>query len=907
MSSVRSLLSMALIAWLAAANYLPAAPLELFVDGKGNDAWSGTQAGANAAGSDGPFATLVRARDEIRRRKQAGKLAEGATVTVGAGVYVLNETFKLAAEDSGTAQAPIVWRGAVGQRPVITGAKAITDFKPHQGSIVKADVSAIMGKRGFTQLLFGGRRQPLARYPNFDAQNPYGGGWAYVDGQPVPMYGDLPSDDRRTFQYKTSDSRKFAHPEELQIFIFARYNWWNDILPVKSIDAASRKITTTRDASYAIRPGDRYYVQNALEELDAPGEWYLDRRTATLYFWPPAPLSADTFASAALLTTLVELGPGTSYVTLRGLTFEGCEGTGLVLKECEHCLVAGNEIREVGDYRGTGVGVGGGHHNGVVGNDIHHTGSNGVGLNGGDIRTLTPADNYAENNYIHHIGVYYKQGVGVAMSGCGCRASHNLIHDGPRMGIMFSGVKHVLEYNHIRHMNLETEDTGAVYTGGRDWLGSRGTVIRYNYFHDILGYGQSKGKWVSPYFAWGVYLDDNAGGVDVIGNIVVHATRAGLHLHNGRDNHIENNIFIDNGAQQIEYSGWTDSHRYWKNHLGTMVKGYEMVAGQPAWAGMRHMELHPTKAVLPDHTIMAGNVFTTNIVCYSDPAAKLYSLRSVSFDHNQFSKNLVWNGGGPIRTGANYVKRLVGPNLLQNPNLEEGKPAELPKGWYRQVLPKGSSVGLSKTTAAEGKGSLEIGAGPIADPNGRDQSPVITTNDVPCKPGQAFRFTVKLKADKPDTKVTLAGQSYIAKVYFWAKTDSIVVGPEWKEYEVTFRMPNASEQAYHEQMKLVRGRIDVRSASSKVWVDSASLREAEMVEDWEAWQALGRDQGSLVADPKFVDAAKGDYRLRPDSPAWKLGFKPIPVEKIGPYQDPLRASWPIVEAEGAREKPLMGK
>ena len=113
------------------------------------------------------------------------------------------------------------------------------------------------------------------------------------------------------------------------------------------------------------------------------------------------------------------------------------------------------------------------------------------------------------------------------------------------MGIVFGGNNLVIEYNHIRHMNLETEDTGAVYTGGRDWISSRGTVIRYNYFHDMLGFGRGDdGRWESPHFAWGVYLDDNAGGVDVIGNIVVRRLCGLIHLHNGRDNLIENNIFV---------------------------------------------------------------------------------------------------------------------------------------------------------------------------------------------------------------------------------------------------------------------------------------------------------------------------------------------------------------------------
>jgi hypothetical protein len=73
-------------------------------------------------------------------------------------------------------------------------------------------------------------------------------------------------------------------------------------------------------------------------------------------------------------------------------------------------------------------------------------------------------------------------------------------------------------------------------------------------------------------------------------------------------------------------------------------------------------------------------------------------------------------------------------------------------------------------------------------------------------------------------------------------------------------------------------------------------------EQWVAWQKLGADIHSLIADPLFVNAGKDDYRLKTNSPAFQLGFKPISIEKIGPYPDELRATWPIVEAEGAREK-----
>ena len=136
------------------------------------------------------------------------------------------------------------------------------------------------------------------------------------------------------------------------------------------------------------------------------------------------------------------------------------------------------------------------------------------------------------------------------------------------MGIMFSGNNLVIEYNHIRHMNLETEDTGAVYTGGRDWISSRGTVIRYNQFHDMLGFGKDEhGKWVSPHFAWGVYLDDNTGGVDVIGNIVFRCSRAGMHLHNGRDNISGITSSSTTALSRSSTRGWTEGSTYWQDHL----------------------------------------------------------------------------------------------------------------------------------------------------------------------------------------------------------------------------------------------------------------------------------------------------------------------------------------------------
>ncbi|HSH92933.1 MAG TPA: hypothetical protein VK968_02170, partial [Roseimicrobium sp.] len=300
-----------LTALLSSALSLDAATY--YVATNGNDVWTGTLPAPNAAKTDGPFASLEKARDAVRvERKTAAASPKASTVEVREGVYALSKTLAFEPADSGTSNAPVTFKAFGKEHPTLIGGKPLTGFTQHQGQILKTD-TASQGLKGvyFRQLLFDGRRQHLARYPNFDASNPYGGGWAYADGKPVPMYQDIPGESKREFQYKTTDARKWANPKEGQIFVFARYNWWNNIVNIASVDPATRKITLTGDASYPIRPTDRYFVQNLLEELDAPGEWYLDKQTGTLYFWPPAPLNGRP-VYAPTLRTIVEFRPGTS-------------------------------------------------------------------------------------------------------------------------------------------------------------------------------------------------------------------------------------------------------------------------------------------------------------------------------------------------------------------------------------------------------------------------------------------------------------------------------------------------------------------------------------------------------------------------------------------------------------------
>lgn len=879
---------------------LAASALDLYVAPQGRDDWSGRLPAPDAAAHDGPLATLTRARDTVREQRATRTFHEPVIVHVRAGLYALPETLKLDASDSGTAEEPVLFRAYGQERPILTGGLAVAQFTPWRDHVLQASLPALKGVV-LHQLIFDGERQPLARYPNFDPANPYGGGWAYAAGEMWPMYAEKEGENKQTLAVQPRDWRAWARPAEVEVFIFPRFNWWNDILRVKSTDPATHTVTTVGNASYAMRANDRYYFQNALEELDAPGEWYFDKEAAILYFWPPAELGQKTVL-VPRLQTIVDLSK-TAYVTLQGFDFQCCEGTAVVLRDTEHCTVAASRLRDVGGFSGSGVTITGGHANGVIGCDISGAGRNAISLSGGDRRTLTAAGNYAENCYLHHPGVFYKQGVGVALDGVGQRVSHCLIHDTPRFAIQFSGNNHVLEYNHLRHLALETEDVGATYCGGRDWLGSRGSVIRYNFIHDVLGFGWN-GKWTSPYFAWGVYLDDNTGGVDVIGNIVARCGRSLLHGHSARDCLVENNVFIEGGQRQWEFNGWTTAHHFWTEHLKTMQAGYDSVAQEPAWQSLRGMQLRPENAPDAEGRVMSGNEFHRNIIAWQNPEARALNVANFDPARNHFDDNLYWHHGLPLLTGQHQAGQPISENLLANPGFA-GELGQLPPDWQWQIRPRPDARAVA---ALEGdRPCLQIEAALNPDKQ-RDNYPIITAKELELQPGTNYRLAAKMRSDHPGAKASLMLQFYAGPhegqpAHFWASSPSeTTLTGEWKEIEYHFTIPAQGERGWYPEMKKFRVRIDWKEPAGSLYVQDPLLQRVETMSEWASWQEMG-DRHSIIADPKFVAPEKDDYRLQPDSPALALGFKPIPVGKIGPYADPLRASWPIVEAPGSREHP----
>ena len=554
---------------------------DFYVSPKGSNANPGTKGK--------PFATLERARDAVRAREAA---SGEVTVWLRGGDYVRTTALELSEADSGSADAPVVWSAYRNERvrllggQVLTGFEALTDGgvlsrldESARGRVLQVDLRRLgingfgeMKSRGFgrattpshCELFFNHRPMTLARWPNEGASEKISGfpkGLGKDDDHGGSI-GDLPGG----FLFSGDRPRRWRDTSDLWVHGYWAYDWANSYERVAKLDLDRRFIQTAPPHGlYGFRAGQRFHFLNVLEELDQPGEWFLDRAKGRLYFWPPAPIGSGEALLSLLDQPAVRM-TGVAFVTLRGLIIEATRGSGIEISGGHGNRVEGCLLRNLGNG---GVSISGGSNHGVAGCDIFDTGDGGVSLSGGDRQTLAPGGHFVENCHFQRQGRWSKCYVpGVMMNGVGQRASHNLIQEHPHCAILFNGNDHLIEFNDIHHIALETGDVGAIYTG-RDYS-FRGNRIRHNYIHETGGVGMG---------SMGVYMDDCVSGTEIYGN-VFYKVHWAMFIGGGRDHRVENNLFVDcDPAVRADGRG-LDRSPVWRN----MVKDYmrQQLAAVPA-------------------------------------------------------------------------------------------------------------------------------------------------------------------------------------------------------------------------------------------------------------------------------------------------------------------------------------
>lgn len=561
--------------WIYCIALTAAAPLfamELHVAPGGDDAGAGSAVA--------PYATLERARDAVRAAKTSGEMpADGVTVWVHGGDYFLDGSLLLGSEDSGEVGRSVRFAAPEGQMPRLIGGRRLPaeSFVPLPETVrqrleegARAQVlSADLALLGITdlgvipdqftdapvvpELYFNEKRMTLARWPNE--------GWAeiekVVESGPAP-WRKHESDQLGRFVYSGDRPARWISAPVVWLQGYWCFDWASEIIRAGKIDPELHEITLGYQHVYGIGSGNpaprRFRAINLLEELDEPGEYFIDREAGQLYFWPPTSMTSARVVLSTLSTPLVQLQDA-SFITLQGLSFETCAGWAVEVKGGREIRVEDCTVRNTGQG---GISVEGGERHTVSRCEIFDTGTDGIIMRGGDRKTLTPCGHEVIDNHLYRVSrrrpthAYHIQ-----IGGVGVRVAHNEIHDAPHQSILLAGNDHVLEYNEVYRICMDSDDCGAFYMGRNP--SERGNVIRYNYWHDI---GSS--------FAHGscaVYFDDGAGGQRVYGNVFVRAAGGNfgaVFLHGGHDNWVENNLFID-CKRAVGHAPWQDG--YWNEWM----------------------------------------------------------------------------------------------------------------------------------------------------------------------------------------------------------------------------------------------------------------------------------------------------------------------------------------------------
>jgi hypothetical protein len=528
-----------------------------YVAKDGNDAWSGKSPEKNAGKNEGPFASLNKALECIK----TSNFTDNAEIIINIreGIYSFNEGIIINSEISSGKNNKITIKAYNQEKVVFSGGielngfTNVTDKKileridpENHSKIMQIDLK----KQNITdygkitprsspglQLFFNDKCMTLARYPNK--------GWLKV--YDVPQTGDslfnkgldrekrydnVPVG-RHYGRIKYDVDRPNAWKKDTNIYCHGYWTWdWSDgYQKVKSIDVEKKEVTfQAPHHGYGYTKNQRYYFLNILEELDTPGEWYLDRETGILYFIPPSDIKNGKAIVSMLEEPILTLS-NTKNINIEKIKFSFSRSNGIVISGGKDNCIAGCTFCDLGK---TAVLIEGGTNNGITSSNLYNLALGGMVIKGGDRKQLIPANNYAKNNHIYDYSKWVRSGqLGIELGGVGNIVSNNELHNAPHEGVYLHGNDNIIEYNEFFNLCNETGDAGAIHTGRNyTW---RGNIIRHNYFHDLKGPGL--------HGVVAVYLDDFASGYTVYGNICLRAGRGTL-IGGGRDNIVENNLYI---------------------------------------------------------------------------------------------------------------------------------------------------------------------------------------------------------------------------------------------------------------------------------------------------------------------------------------------------------------------------
>ncbi|SFC14908.1 protein of unknown function [Parapedobacter composti] len=310
----------ALVLWAS-----PARATEIWVSPQGKSSGDGT------AGS--PYATVSEALRKARELRRMGdpSVAQGITIIVRDGEYWLEEPIFVRPEDSGTAQSPTVVRADRGAQPVLSGGRLISGWRKAgkmdgiaaaaAGHLWVAEAPRIAGNVvDFRQLWINGRKAQRSRSHRGTEM-----------GRILSW-----NHEEQTCWVPLPENTGFRFEEGMELFI---QQWWAiAMLRIAEVevqgDSARLSFYQPESRIQSEHPwpapwiseetgNSAYWLTNARQFLDEPGEWYLDKRAGKLYYWPR---EGENMTTAEVIYPVLEtllILQGSADRPVRDVRFEG--------------------------------------------------------------------------------------------------------------------------------------------------------------------------------------------------------------------------------------------------------------------------------------------------------------------------------------------------------------------------------------------------------------------------------------------------------------------------------------------------------------------------------------------------------------------------------------------------------
>lgn len=577
--------------------------VDIFVSPDGNDAANGTHSA--------PVQSLHRAAELIK--KSAGE--KPVTVYLAGGRYPLSAPLMLGPEHGGTAVAPVHWKAIPGEHAVISGGIPVHGWEEEADGSWSAPLPPGC-KNKFRALYINGRPAVRSRHPDT--------GYLRVE----KAGGDL----RTHFYFKKGDIPGVGPAGAIELVFL--HDWSITRIPVKSIDQERRMLTAIDSIGSRLpfftmthwEEQPRYFLENAREFCDQPGEWFADFLARKIYYRPLADEKLNTLKGIIPATEKLLLIEGsetahTGHIHFEGITFEHSSWSlpakgycgiqacmfsdrsssnsdwskvpaAIELNQAEACSFTRCTLRNAG---GSGIWI----RRNCLGceiteSHIYEVAGNGIGIGEGSDRRADggpwwktrPEQASVENKVSHCLiercGTQFHGAVGIWCGlAAGTTIEHSEIRDLPYTGISIGWMwtpeptpcrENTLHANHIHHILHILSDGGGIYSLGLQ----PGSRITQNLIHDVqVNAGRAESN--------GMFLDEGTKELVIENNVVFHIARSPLRFHKAQNpNWVRNNVLVCNKQ--------TPAIRYNNTKEASIHKSGNIILQQSSESDMSRLE-----------------------------------------------------------------------------------------------------------------------------------------------------------------------------------------------------------------------------------------------------------------------------------------------------------------------------